>query len=148
MFEVDVETMLPVKSHTYVLDIENNPDQSSLDWAWDHEVTALYNMTDLSPSSFVQLAERIRDDENTALLYQRTQANGGNQTIYPACDLDCRTNLYCSMVNTVYLESKDCMGLPRMDIRNDPIVTVFEYLSDPWVEEKPASTFKKHNQYK
>jgi len=56
VYEVDVETMLPVKSHTYVLDIAHTVDQSNLKWKWDHEVTSLYNMTDLSPSSFVALA--------------------------------------------------------------------------------------------
>jgi hypothetical protein len=40
--------MLPVKSHTYVLDIENSHNKATA-WKWDHEVTALYNMTDLSP---------------------------------------------------------------------------------------------------
>jgi sphingomyelin phosphodiesterase len=78
MFEVDIETMLPVRSHTYILDIENGGDQKGLDWKWDHEVTALYNMSDLSPSSFMALADRIRDNEAIALLYQDTQANGGN----------------------------------------------------------------------
>ncbi len=90
-------------------------------------------MTDLSPSSFVSLAERIRDNEDVALLYQRTQSNGGTQTYYDNCDDACRLNLYCSMINTVYFESKDCMGLPRFDIRNDPIATMMELLSDPWV---------------
>jgi len=90
-------------------------------------------MTDLSPSSFVALAERIRDNEETALLYQRTQSNGGLQTYYDNCDAACRLNLYCSMINTVYFESKDCMGLPRFDIRNDPAATLMELLSDPWV---------------
>ena len=56
MFEVDVETMLPVKSHTYILDIAHSKNQSNLDWTWDHEMTQLYNMTDLSPTSFVNLA--------------------------------------------------------------------------------------------
>lgn len=93
-------------------------------------------MTDLSPSSFVALAERIRDNEDVALLYQRTQSNGGLQTYYDGCDVACRLNLYCSMINTVYFESKDCMALPRFDIRNDPIATLMELLSDPWVAPK------------
>lgn len=40
------------------------------------------------------------------------------------------------MINTVYFESKDCMGLPRFDIRNDPIATLMELLSDPWITPK------------
>jgi sphingomyelin phosphodiesterase len=135
VFEVDTKTMLPVKSHTYVLDITNTPIDKQ-GWKYSHEITARYNMTDLSPSSFVSLAERIRDNEDVALLYQRTQSNGGTQTYYDSCDEACRLNLYCSMINTVYFESKDCMGLPRFDIRNDPVATMMELLSDPWVVPK------------
>lgn len=48
--------------------------------------------------------------------------------------------MYCSMTNTVYFEAKDCMGLPRYDIRNDPISTLMEYLSDPWVKKKESAS--------
>jgi len=48
MYEVDEETMLPVKVHTYVFDLHDpNPE-----WKWHHEYTEYYNMPDLSPSSF------------------------------------------------------------------------------------------------
>jgi hypothetical protein len=43
------------------------------------------------------------------------------------------------MMNTVYLESKDCMGLPRLDIRNDPVSTMMELLSGIWVRPKSAT---------
>lgn len=81
------------------------------------------------------------------MLYQRTQANGGNQTIYPTCDEECRDNMYCSLVNTVYFEAKDCMALPRYDIINDPLNTLMEYLSDPWVEKKSDANKQKRNEY-
>jgi len=97
-------------------------------------------MKDLSPSSFVDLATRIRDDENLAMLYMKTQSNGGNETVYPDCDEACRLNLHCSMLNTVYLESKDCMGLPRIDLANDPISSGMEILSGPWVKPKNATS--------
>ena len=136
VFEVDAKTLLPIKAHTYHLDISGTPDQNSLGWKYSHEVTQRYNMTDLSPSSFVDLANRIKDNEELALLYQNTQSNGGNQTVFPTCDEFCRLNLHCSMINTVYFESKDCMGLPRFDIRNDPISSLMELLSGPWVRPK------------
>lgn len=31
------------------------------------------------------------------------------------------------------------MGLPRYDIRNDPINTLMEYLSDPWFTKTSSS---------
>ena len=32
------------------------------------------------------------------------------------------------------------MGLPRYDIRSDPINTLMETLSDPWIVKKPGTT--------
>jgi sphingomyelin phosphodiesterase len=68
VFEVDVETLVPVKAHTYVLNIQDeNPE-----WKWDHEMTELYGMADLSPSSFSQLSDRLLQDEQLAILYMNT----------------------------------------------------------------------------
>lgn len=45
VFDIDEETMLPVRVHTYVFNLkEDNPE-----WKWHHEYTSYYNMTDLSP---------------------------------------------------------------------------------------------------
>ena len=103
MFEVDLETMLPVKVHTYVMNIREEVDPK---WKYDHEVTELYNMTDLSPESFAKLSHDIKDNEQLAILYQKTMSSHGNQTDYDTCDEACRLNLYCSTMNTVYFESK------------------------------------------
>jgi hypothetical protein len=45
------------------------------------------------------------------------------------------------------MEGKDCMGLPRYDIMNDPINTLMEYLSDPWVEKKPSASAERNQHY-
>jgi len=71
VFEIDAETMLPVKIHTFVFDIsEANPA-----WKHDHEMTELYGMKDLSPSSFDELSNRFKNDEalSATILTVRTQ---------------------------------------------------------------------------
>ena len=65
LYEVDAETMLPVKIHTYVLDVT----QEDPKWNHDHELTEYYTMKDLSPSSFVELSQRLLQDEQLALKY-------------------------------------------------------------------------------
>ena len=52
VFLVDPETMLPVKVQTYYFDIK----ESSPEWKYGHELTDLYKMDDLSPSSFDKLS--------------------------------------------------------------------------------------------
>lgn len=68
VFEVDEETMLPVKVHTYVYNISEEVPT----WKWDHELTEYYNMKDLSPASFDDLSDRILADEQLAIKFHNT----------------------------------------------------------------------------
>jgi hypothetical protein len=47
--------MLPVKVHTYIFDVTDLEPE----WEFDHELTSLYKMNDLSPTSFDDLSNRI-----------------------------------------------------------------------------------------
>ena len=44
--EVDEETMLPIKVHTYYFNIS---DEVNREWKYGHELTTHYDMKDLSP---------------------------------------------------------------------------------------------------
>lgn len=98
MFEVDEETMIPLKVRTYIF---NMSDPNELKWRWDHELTEFYGMKDLSPRSFDDLNDRIRDHEEVALKYHRTYRNGGPMSAIDKCDADCRKKMYCQQRNTV-----------------------------------------------
>lgn len=100
MFEVDVETMLPVKINTYFLNVSDPYPQ----WTFDHEMTDLYKMKDLSPRSFAELSERIFRDEETALTYQNKKSSNGPQSYEETCDQSCRRKLYCQTMNSVHFE--------------------------------------------
>lgn len=45
VFEIDVETMLPVRIHTYYLNLKDPHPQ----WVKSHELTEFYGLKDLSP---------------------------------------------------------------------------------------------------
>ena len=47
VFEVDEETMLPVKIHTYKLDIHDEEPR----WQYDHTIPEFLNLTDLKPET-------------------------------------------------------------------------------------------------
>ena len=100
MFEVDVETMLPVKIHTYALDLQD----PSPAWKYDHEMTSLYEMADLSPKSFADLAERFFRNESLAIKYINAKTQKGPQSLTSQCDLECRREQYCQTMNSVYFE--------------------------------------------
>ncbi len=63
-------------------------------------------MADLSPQSFKELADRIQNDEQTALLYLNNAHNNAPPSHLSACDADCRKHVYCQQTNNVYFEMK------------------------------------------
>ena len=68
MFEVDAETMVPVKVHTYVFNV-TDPNPS---WKWDHELTEYYGMEDLRPTNFDKLSEAFLTNDELALKFHNT----------------------------------------------------------------------------
>jgi hypothetical protein len=68
VFEVDAETMLPVKVHTYSMDISDDAPE----WKYHHELTELFEMKDLSPSSFDALSDQMLVDEEMATRFLNT----------------------------------------------------------------------------
>lgn len=128
VFEVDEETMLPVKVHTYAFDISDDAPE----WKYHHELTELFDMKDLSPTSFDSLSDQMLVDEDMATKFLNTQAQGGPEGHVDSCDETCRTQAYCLTRNAVYFDAKDCMGEKRMDLRNDAFYTFTEFFIDPW----------------
>jgi len=100
MFEIDEETMLPVKMHSYVLNLRDpNPE-----WKWDHEYTQLYGMKDMSPASFDDLSNRMLKDEKLAMSFEKQRHLGAFDV--DQCDEDCRKNIYCSTRTSTRFETK------------------------------------------
>ena len=60
----------------------------------DHEMTELYAMPDLSPSSFDDLSRRLRYDADTALVFERAKNAFGPKSL-DECDKKCRRALHC-----------------------------------------------------
>jgi sphingomyelin phosphodiesterase len=71
VFEVDEETMLPVKIHTYILNVSDPNPQ----WKWDHEMKEYYGMKDLSPRSFDELNDKLLKDEDVAIKFSNAMSN-------------------------------------------------------------------------
>ncbi|CDW84712.1 saposin b domain-containing protein [Stylonychia lemnae] len=123
VFEMDEETMLPLKIYTYVLKVEDKHPK----WYLDHEMTEFYGMKDLSPQSFDDLSNRILEDEKTALKYTRisTQDGPDPETHLEKCDQNCRKELYCNTRSSTYYDSVECHG-QKPNLLN----RVLDYLSN------------------
>ena len=58
--------MIPINAKTYSMDISaTNPA-----WGLSHELKNLYGLTDLSPSSFDSLGDRLKTDSALAIKYE------------------------------------------------------------------------------
>jgi hypothetical protein len=102
LFELDADSLLPVKIHTYKLTDDG-------DWNLDHTWPEHLGLKDLSPKSFEQMAKNIlKGDADLAMKFQNGKANGGGEKSIESCNLNCRVDMYCSIVNSVYADSRVC----------------------------------------
>ena len=68
---LDKEFMIPVKIETYSLDITeaNKHPETAPRFTLRHELSEEYNLTNLSPSNFLELAKSINTDEEVAKIF-------------------------------------------------------------------------------
>lgn len=129
---LDAETMLPLKMETHALNIgKANEDDAEAVFKLDHEMVEEYGMEDLSPHSFLKLADSFKYDEEQAIKYHMNMFSSGPR-VEPKCDKHCRNLLACKTAYSVYSEARGCMSW--LDILKD-IWSLESYLFD-WLNGK------------
>ena len=135
---LDAETKLPLRIETHVLNItEANKNDDDAIFKFDHELTEVYDLHDLSPSSFLDLANRFEDDLELVKVYKRNMFQGG-PGFKPdwECDDSCKKLLSCRTSNSVFSEARDC--LHWKDMKNVWVLEsyLFDFMNGRWVEKK------------
>lgn len=102
-FILDEETMLPIKIETYSMNITREVPEFEL----DHELTELYHLPDLSPSSFEHLSQQLRKDADLALVFERAK-NAFGPNVLDECDRKCRRMLQCTTSYSVHSDVRSC----------------------------------------
>lgn len=72
VFDFDEEYMVPVNAHVYMMDLtksNQNPEDKPV-WYEQHDLVNEYGMKDLSPSSMMDLLERMYNDVELASKYE------------------------------------------------------------------------------
>ena len=67
---IDPKTLLPIDSETWMFDLSYANKYDEPKWKRHHDLRSLYNLKDLSPSSFLDVAERLMTDEDLAKKYR------------------------------------------------------------------------------
>ena len=77
VLDLDAQTMLPTNMHTYYIDVAEANKVGTPDWTELHDYLEAYEMKDLSPASFKDLALRMFADRELATYFR---ANEKRQT--------------------------------------------------------------------
>jgi len=77
IFELDAETFLPVKIDKYFFNITRANELNEPLWHHMYEFTEEYELENLSPSSILKLADKIKLDEQLAVKYLKNKHSMG-----------------------------------------------------------------------
>jgi sphingomyelin phosphodiesterase len=136
MMDVDKETMLPIRMHTYFLNMTRANFEGKPTWEHRYEFTEEYEMEDLSPSSIYEYTDKIQHNPDLAVKYLKNRyGQGGPGTVHTTCDYSCQWNLKCEIISANKELNAQCVGNPYPDYYNDLMSLNFnEYFFDPWIQ--------------
>lgn len=95
VYELDKETLLPVTRKTYSFDIKTANEEGMPEWSLYTDWLSDYAMSDLSPNSYMDLADRIRSDTDLASEYRKRY---NRLMTSSTCDEGCMLETYCDQV--------------------------------------------------
>lgn len=135
---LDAETKLPLKMETHSLNITAaNANDDDAVFRFSHEMVEEYGMKDMSPGSFLKVAESIKGDEDLARKYlEHMHSSGPGYHPSPGCNQKCRTLRSCLTSNSVYSEVRKCLGWTHFTDIWVPLSYVFDFMNGRWVQEK------------
>ena len=136
IMEFDKETMLPIKMHSYFVNLTKANLEKEVTWEHAYEMTEEYGLPDLSPSSLYNFTNRIFEEPDLAVKYLKNSRQNSPATAGTTCDLNCQFSMRCDMSNVEGYLSADCNGSPHIDYLNDLRNLNYQpYIFEPWVEQ-------------
>ena len=99
-------------------------------------------MNDLSPKSYLDLANRIKDNSTLAQTYRQRKKRYSDFTGF--CDQKCRTSIFCESTTQDNFSQAKCEGqYSPYDFANDFINSLLFTLEEPWVRKVDNRQVKK-----
>ncbi|CDW88675.1 ser thr protein phosphatase family protein [Stylonychia lemnae] len=133
VYEVDEDTMLPVSRQTYAFDMAKANQDGFITWDLYTDWLITYELKDLSPNSFVEFANKVKQDGLLARQYNQRARRDYNLSGF--CDDNCRQNAYCEMMTQSLEEMSQCQGKSfPYDMGGDIVNGILQYLQNPWVK--------------
>jgi len=128
IYEYDWATKHLVNIHQWRLPLYKvNLSQNTPVWEHAFDFKTLYNMPDMSPSSFTVLADQVLNNVATGqIFYQNWLAQYPNEA--KQCDDACRKMLYCRLSSDIFDEVAACDPENVMYAYG----LIWEYIHGPW----------------
>ena len=105
--DLDAETMLPINKQTHYFDLEQANKDGEITWqSYDHRET--YKMADMSPTSFMDLSNRIKTDKDLAAQWEWNEL--GRAFSPPATKDLKQIEDFCLTVSSESHEHGDCIA--------------------------------------
>lgn len=104
--------MLPVEMETHYFNITRANEEDDPRWEPHHKYTEFFGLSDLSPASFMNYAERVLTNATVAKQYrdQRYTDGPGSLDETPCEFDDCRKQWYCQISTSDFDEQLSCVA--------------------------------------
>lgn len=134
---LDVQTKLPIKIDTYTLDLEKaNKDDKYAEFVFHHSLDEEYGASDLSPDAMLDIATRLKTDEELAKKYKINKiahGRGSEEIRKNGCDESCRRMVSCDASFNSFRQTRQCYRYTDMDLFTF-LSYFFDFVYGVWVE--------------
>jgi len=137
-YELDRETLLPVKRRTYFFDISKANQTGQIEWELATDWTQEYQehgLVDLSPTSYQKFATSLNRAGNEEVALNYLQHGGRNLGCRASCDQACQLSTYCEAITIDPYAYDICNGSKIWDWRNRFMGSFRQAMLTPWVTE-------------
>lgn len=108
VIDLDAQTMLPINIQTYYMDVNKANLEGTPTWEICDDYKADYGVTDLSPASMKDLADRMNTDDDLAKTWISNKFRKG-QPVPETLTEDDHLQEYCPLVSSEMHERQQCL---------------------------------------
>lgn len=114
VIDIDAGMMLPTNMHTYYIDVDETNERGAPEWRELHDHIKDYQMSDLSPSSFRDLALRIFGNKDLANYFRANEQRTTVEKLHPNHYKTDQLSIYCDIATSEMHEHNECMHTGSM----------------------------------
>ena len=103
--DLDAETLLPINKHSHYFNLTQANEEGTPTWQ-NHDYLQTFNLTDLSPSSMMNLALRVKNDKDFAQMWDWYMSRMASEP--SILDDEKQISEFCQLVSSEDHERYEC----------------------------------------